>query len=477
MQIASLKNKIASFSIKAVKRSFALFLLMFLCTGSYGQLFFYVTSKLHTPDNKPLTYEIFIKMDVYGSIASARTAFKDPVTGKSRVVKQNYVYNSFPNKSYIDNTVYMMPFGNALNEDGQPEKNFVTPRFQFNKPKTMALYDATVTVYYSFNNKDWFAPQSSSFKTIAYQDLIHQKTFVKEFYKENEHFYKDLFNIPTQRLTNAELKRNIFLIAVAATNDPEIGSTTQLDLQNVETFGYLSFSKFNFHYIEISGAAFTKNAVNAAIDKLRPGPEDAVIFYYSGHGFRYNEDVSAYPRMALVANPSQSPDEANLSLEDVYNSLLKKGAMATIVLADCCNDKYGAKPPVGPSPPEVEANQGTPPPMNPDNFRTLFIPKHPLHVLACAAEINQLAGGNQVLGGFFSNFIIAELQKSLFADNSIGDGESSWDMILNNTKEYTRRQALTAPCNDGPCYQGRCLQQPDFMVGAVSGIKTPQIKK
>src|SRR5580698_9105656 len=100
MRINSPKN-VMPYLLKAVRCSIAFFLLIILCTNGYGQTYFYIQSELHTADNKPLAYNIFLNVASDGT-ASARIAFKDPVTGKNRLVKQNYVDNDFPESSYAD---------------------------------------------------------------------------------------------------------------------------------------------------------------------------------------------------------------------------------------------------------------------------------------------------------------------------------------------------------------------------------------
>ena len=467
MPVKLFRNVTAHFLLKAKVRSLVFFLLMALCIGSKGQGLFYVESKLHTADHKPLSYRILLKMNYDGS-AAARITFKDPVTGKKRLIRQSYVDNDFPDNSYLDSITYLMPFGNAYAEDDAPEKNFVTPRFQFKKTKTLVLADGKVNVFYSYNNQQWFLPDSNTVQEESYQDLVKSKAFVQQFYKQDDPFYKGIFHIKSRRLTAAEARSKIFLLAIAATNDPQIGITTQIDLQNIRSVFATNADnwRIGFQYQEISGGNYTKKAVDDAIDHLKPRPNDIVIVYYSGHGYRYSNDISPFPRMALVANPSQNPDSVNLRVEDIYNRILKKGARVNIVLADCCNENYGAAPPLGPTQPFTAPMAGGPPTLNLDNFRALFLPSHPLSVLACAAEKNQLAAGNDHLGGFFTSFVVSGLVSSLYGDPWYS--ESSWTMILNNAREYTRRQALTAPCNSGPCDGDRSLQRPEFKVIAES---------
>jgi hypothetical protein len=447
---------------------------MAFCTSAYGQVFFYFEAKVLTADKKPLTYNIFLNSKWDGS-AAARINFKDPATGKSRLVKLSLVDNDFPDASDTDKVVNLLPFGDAYDESDKPEKNFMFPRFQFTKTKSYGnLVGAAAKVYFSYNNKQWYAPISSTYQEFEYRTDgpagLKTQALVKRFFNKNEAFYQGYFNMNNPKFTADEKRRKMFFLFIAATDDPKIGITTQIDLIHFQDF-LLSVDGgtplnpdrlgFTISSDEVSGKNFTKKAVNNAIDKLKPGPRDIVFIYYSGHGFRYSDDTSKYPRIALVANGSQSPDNDNIAVEDIYKRVLKKGARVTIVLADCCNENYGSSPREGKSQPQY-ANAPAYTPMNYTNARALFLPSKPVAILACAAEKDQLAAGNVQLGGFFTHFIYTELRNSIY--DRYGYAEASWTRILNNAKEYTRRQALTADCKGGPCDGDRSLQRPLFIV-------------
>jgi hypothetical protein len=54
------------------------------------------------------------------------------------------------------------------------------------------------------------------------------------------------------------------------------------------------------NYVEISGAKFGKANVEAALDNLKPGLNDIVIFYYSGHGYSNDQQsTKLYPQFDL----------------------------------------------------------------------------------------------------------------------------------------------------------------------------------
>jgi hypothetical protein len=474
MSVRIFSNAVLCFLPKAIRGGVAFLLLMVVYGGVCGQTLFNFQSNLRTANNKPLAYNIFLFVNWDGT-AAARIAFKDPVTGKNRIVKLSLIDNKFPDNSDTDKVVNLMPFGDVFNENDRPEKSIVVPRFQFIKPVNYeGISTAAAKVYYSYDNKQWFAPISNTAKVLT--DQKETTALVKLFFDKSEQFYHYYLNVGVPPIVRKEMGRKLFLITVAATEDPKIGLSTQRDLMSIQGFypDEIKAMGIDLHRTELIGKDFTKHAVNVAINNLKPGPKDIVMFYYSGHGFRYTDDTSKYPRIALVASGSQSPDNDNLSLEDIYKRILKKRAWVSIVLADCCNEDYGSSPPIGPVQEKPEAAPGEPTAVNLLVWRSLFLPDKPLSVLACAAEKNQLAAGNEKLGGFFTHFMQTELQKGFYGKYS--NYESSWVRILNNAKEYTRRQALTADCvPGGPCDGDRSLQRPAFKV--VSVPVTPKIRR
>ncbi|MFO0904977.1 MAG: caspase family protein [Pirellulales bacterium] len=95
--------------------------------------------------------------------------------------------------------------------------------------------------------------------------------------------------------------------------------------------------------------------VLAAIERLEPASDDAVLFYYTGHGAA--DDRGHY--LALAGGP--------LYRETIREALERKGARLVVLLTDCCNLRSDGRRMVAmaPAPPEPPA---APPPL----FRTLF---------------------------------------------------------------------------------------------------------
>jgi Caspase domain len=451
------RNFFRSYSLVALKKAskkLLIFLCLFLNTHVYSQSYFYFESKLAITNNSLLTYYTFLTVETDGT-ASARIRYKNPVSGESLLIEQSFIDSS---NTLITDTAeaekkYLIPAGEAYYIEGSDDSDFVQPRFVFEKKTAdKTSFYMPYALEYKSTGQSWNTAEMILIQQKSYEELTKQKEFVSYFYNEADNFYAYLFNLDTRSLNSVEQKTRLFLITVANTNDKKIGTTAQKDLDKItETFTTLT-EKLGIILInqKISGTGFSKKAVDDAIDKwLTPTNIDIVVFYYSGHGFRYSFDVSIYPRISLRTSPDQKIDLNNLSIEEVYNRIVKKGARVNIVLSDCCNENFDAPPPIGRDLLKTKDVGTAGLKLNMDNCKALFFPNHPVSILTSAAEKNQLAVGNPELGGFFTNFFQAQLIKSLYSNQ----GESSWLRILLNAKESTRKQALTAPCNNARCIQ------------------------
>ena len=216
----------------------------------------------------------------------------------------------------------------------------------------------------------------------------------------------------------------LFLIAVIDTDDETIGKRCEEDLDEVTyTFDELA-DWLDVEMAEpkiIKGDEFSKAAVSDAIDNWLPAQQltesDIVVFYYSGHGFRYQNDVSDYPRMWLKTANDKNVETNNLRIEeDVYDHIIKMGAGVNIILSDCCNttaagDNANFDNATVPVRARVthKKQPGDATDDDDDYGDKLFIPDHPLSILASAAEKGEFAGGKEDVGGFFTYYLVEAL--------------------------------------------------------------------
>jgi len=130
--------------------------------------------------------------------------------------------------------------------------------------------------------------------------------------------------------------QTIHLITIADTNDLNIGSGTLGNTLRVAEFVNRAAAemKVTVSRQDVSGKSFSCNRIAEAVGLLKAGPEDVVIFYYSGHGFRTDDNVTSFPDLYCgeEAFTGSAPRLLNIAA-----ALAKKGARLTITVADSCN--------------------------------------------------------------------------------------------------------------------------------------------
>ena len=219
----------------------------------------------------------------------------------------------------------------------------------------------------------------------------------------------------------------------------------------------------------IDGEAFGKEGVNDAIDnwlkEQQPTRNDIVVFYYSGHGFRFPNDASEYPRMWLKTSTDRNPETANLRMEeDIYDRIVTMGAGVNIVLSDCCNTLVaGENAQVDQANVAVrkrvshkrEKPKEEEQPDDVDNAEKLFMPAQPLSILATASGPGEFAAGKTESGGFFTNYLLKALDDCIYEEKL----SPSWRTIFQYVDKNAGYWAKSAACPQARHNEkGRCIQ-------------------
>ena len=206
-----------------------------------------------------------------------------------------------------------------------------------------------------------------------------------------------------------------------------------------------------FKPIEIKDYDFTKTMVNNTIANLSPGPNDIVIFYYSGHGFRWDDQTNNdWPNMALIYNDDQTkreitPQEVkdnSLNLNtDVFQPLSTKGEHLLLVIGETCNTPYGTNEPLYANPVKMATGEDG---FDPNTMKTL-LQQQGKFMVATAKPQEETTYFSE--GGIFcSNFIYFLCHPNgLSTDNST---PVTWQNVLQNSMNSTYE--LTNQCNINP---------------------------
>lgn len=344
-----------------------------------------------------------------------------------------------------------------------PEKgkeNLAYPYFAWTWTKSDASDQSdTPLVFFDPDDDDEEMVEAKYFEEISLADMDEE--YIGQFYDESEKMYSiitqacNLVNnqrpdpqkpsnndnnnnnnnnvvTPSQPVNNNTSITMHFVMA-AATKDESIGESVQTDL-NLAQPQFKEFAdNLHINYKEhiISGNQFNKTNIMNAFDAINPGSNDIVVFLYSGHGFRFDDDTDAYPRMYLTYNENVNANNY-LGVSDVFDLLVKKKARLTIVLTDCCNSKYGA------TRQEVEGSwlrsRGN---NNYDlkKLEQLFVNASG-SVKATAAKAGQYALCD-AQGGFLLTSFLNNIHSSISA---VSSDTPSWQTILENASNYVKRK-------------------------------------
>ncbi|HEX8278320.1 MAG TPA: caspase family protein, partial [Segetibacter sp.] len=238
----------------------------------------------------------------------------------------------------------------------------------------------------------------SEIKFIERKDLT--PPLVQEYFSKDDEIYKNLFKVEPRDLPLV-LNTNLILLAVANVNDPVIGSSCLKDMNRMaESFAKLAdFIGVKFKTKTIAETDYNKKNVEKEINALQPLPNDIVVFYYSGHGFRKPKDSRRFPYIDLRPKPDDTYMINSMNLEDIYNTIQQKGARLNLIISDCCNTEVDASNAIGTP---VPRKKGIGDNWSQLNCRALFLNPKPMSLLVAAADRGQRASGNNGFGGFFS---------------------------------------------------------------------------
>jgi len=282
-----------------------------------------------------------------------------------------------------------------------------------------------------------------------------KKDLVLEYFTTQDLFYKNLFETRTRDLSQAERNTKLILLVVANIKDTAIGPSCKKDMERtVETFTKLAdFMKIKLDYKTISGNDYNKENVEKELKNLSPSPNDIVVFYYSGHGFRKPKDNRRFPYIDLRPKPDRTYMVNSLNMEDIYDAIKKKGARLNLVLSDCCNTEVEASNAIGTP---VARKKGLLMTYNLENCRALFLNPKPVSILATAADAGQKASSNNEFGGFFSFFFKSSMENQL----SFFKKNVSWESLLQDAKKQTIIKAEHTYCEKPYIPENICEQYP-----------------
>ena|GEM_PF-2142036 len=124
--------------------------------------------------------------------------------------------------------------------------------------------------------------------------------------------------------------QTIHAILAADRADAKIGRGVAVDLENMTHLLRSNIPPTNLHLVILEVGSMTPEGLLEAVDSLTVHPDDAVLFYYSGHG--------AYD----AANRKQFfalTKGGNIYRETLLTKIEEKSPRLAVLLSDCCNNE------------------------------------------------------------------------------------------------------------------------------------------
>ncbi|GGB23403.1 hypothetical protein GCM10011511_54080 [Puia dinghuensis] len=250
--------------------------------------------------------------------------------------------------------------------------------------------------------------------------------YVYNYFDKTERYYTILTTLGNPHYVSPRTDVTLHLIIMANTRDNSIGRGCEVDRRALKIEFENIASALNIPIDEkiYSEQDFTKTNLLNAINDLHPGSNDIVVFYYRGHGFRWNDQQSSWPQMSL--NYSEFQAKESFPIENVYTSIVQKGARLNLIFGDLCNSNIGLNYR------EVSDQSAT-------AFQSAFYPDmqklHKLFIdskgnlLSTAARPTEVSWVNPYDGGFYTSSFLESLHKEVSAMSGNGD----WDELVNST--------------------------------------------
>lgn len=448
------------------KKIFLPILLVFSCYFSaFSQSFYNLQFAL--PDLKKISVINTLVIQYDDTDAVVRLAYFDSVQQKNIITecKFQHVYPNMNNEA--GSIVYK--FSQVKPIEGNSNIQFETYGFIFKtvtgtqdlQPNRIATFTSSGEIL-----------KSAEFKTnkiIAESDL--NENLLNGLFLKDEPFYKNYTKAKSRGGFNwGRSIPTLHVYILADLNDAHIGVGCAEDQKKLIQF-YTSVAsklKIRLDTVTIVNERYNRIGVQAALDSLKPGNDDIVVFHYTGHGFNREDPNDPYPNLFLVPYAERPTWEnlkakeqeealrnATMGIQEIYKIIVSKGARLNCVFSDCCNTEYKLKN--VPMIDDGKTKRGFLT-LYPDYCKKLFIDER-ASFLATAVKKGEQAASNARIGSLYTDNYLQILGKYLTPAYNGAVEEVNWSAILANTTDVTKAKAPTiynrltkAPFNMSPFY-------------------------
>jgi len=230
---------------------------------------------------------------------------------------------------------------------------------------------------------------------------------------------------------DARAERRVHLIVVADTNDPDIGKASgqdatmflqmMLQISEDQTSGLVQEH-------ELKGDQVSLEAIKRKIGEINADADDALVFYFSGHGLYHNR-----AERMLVGNKQE------FRRSEVLRALESKASRLVVMITEACTSYTKTEPKLR----NAECNAPRPASNGPDPvFMALFLDVDGVvDVNSSKLNLKSFVRAGKKPGSIFTHALASSISASSTSR------EATWDAILDETDvisntEYTNRVSI-----------------------------------
>jgi len=238
----------------------------------------------------------------------------------------------------------------------------------------------------------------------------------------------------------AQSNGTLHLITSIDIVNSDIAQGCRKDYENANELFKVVAEMGGMHYHPVN-LRFDRDQVETFVNNFQCGPNDVVVFLYSGHGFQYDNDGDLWPWPHLFYCNREEvdiySDACELDLEDVHDLLMEKNPRMSITLGNSCNDPLDSSEGSTNTAGESQDFSGSDGNLQKIGLFTNFRG----HIIASASSPGQGSYTTDEEGAYFIIELFKHIAVALDSDQL-----TSWKTILEQTKNsVSERNANQTP--------------------------------
>ena len=275
---------------------------------------------------------------------------------------------------------------------------------------------------------------------------------------KTEKFSTTLKNFQTKIAgLSAAKKQRLILIIMSNTHDPTLCVACVKDSAAVKkTFEEISaHTGYHLCCIEISGKNYSNKNLFSALHSVGYF-NDVTVFYYSGHGYSYENDSRyKYPQLDMRSHNNQPHfnkidfiEKNTNNLKTLLTMMMWRGGRINIAIADCCNTTIPFKRKKA-STTDMEIVEDVMIRVSKKFSKKLYDDKdNMVSVLVSSSTHGQPSISDNEIGSIFTHHFTKTI-KSLLAKKSKPSQYFPWVKVLKTTAEKAFKESRTYNIGNG----------------------------